>query len=234
MSPPIHLFLDIENVQPPAQHLEKVRGDDYRLWILHGPQQNHFSADRAAAWQPLGKQVRFVQSLQAGKNALDFHLTYCMGEAVEQDRREGGTGSYVVVSRDKGFEALFGYLQKQSVRVGRAETLPDALTLGRALLGDLPVKIAVAPKAVSSVKSVPVPVQPAKLDDLIVLLRDHPRNRPRTKKTLQNFVASHLHKDAGSVEVRDAMAGLQARQVIGIEGTKIQYKLPGPKAGQAA
>jgi hypothetical protein len=131
---PIHLLIDWENERPTGAELELVRGSRFRLWILHGPQQNSFTAEQVSAWQPLGKQVRFVQSIKSGKNALDMHIAYCIGVASEHDRQQEAQGCYVVVSRDKGFDALFGYLGSRDIRAGRAESLTGALLLAAKLM----------------------------------------------------------------------------------------------------
>lgn len=136
----IHLFLDLENVQPSADELKRVRGAHYRLWILHGPHQKHFTADRVSAWQPLGEQVRFVQSVKAGKNALDLHIAFSIGQASEADRRAGAEGHYIVVSRDKDFDALCGYTESVNIRIRRLDTLAEALALARNLIGRSPTK----------------------------------------------------------------------------------------------
>jgi hypothetical protein len=218
MSPPVHLLLDLENVQPSAEELGQVRGGHYRLWILHGSHQKHFTADRASAWQPLGKQVRFVQSAKQGKNALDLHIAFCMGEAAEHDRAAGAPGCYVVVSKDTGFDALFGYLSGRGVRVGRATTLPGAISLANDLLKGVVKRSAPAPK-------------PASPDVVRIVdqFRAHPRQKPRTEKRLYNYVGSFLAKDSGGDEVRRIVSELKGSGIVTQEGASVRYRLP-PKS----
>ncbi len=104
-------------------------GRIFACGVLHGPQQKHFTADRVRAWQPLGEQVRFVQSTKAGKNALDFHIAFCIGEASARDRAGDSGAGHIIVSSDKGFDALFGYLSSLKIRIDRTETLPEALKI---------------------------------------------------------------------------------------------------------
>lgn len=217
----IHLFLDLENVQPTAAQLELVRGPHFRLWVLHGPHQKDFTADRVRAWQPLGEQVRFVQSTKAGKNALDLHIAFCMGEARERDGQQGVSACYVIVSNDKGFDALFGYLSSVKSRVGRADSLPTALKLAEDLSGkqsELKPKAEVRPKA----KSVSENTQRVLRD-----LREHPRTQPTTEKRLRNHIASLLGTELEGQVVIRVLAELKAIAAVTLQGSKLKYSLQG-------
>ena len=209
----IHLLIDWENKRPTGPELDQVRGARYRLWILHGPQQNSFSSEQAKAWTPLGKQVRFVQSAKAGKNALDLHIAFSVGEASEQDRANGRAGCYVIVSGDKGFDALFGYLTGKGIKVGRAESLPEALQLAAELTAGM--EASASPKSDVS----------ANAERVIEDLRAHPRIQPTTVKRLQNHVASLLGKKPADAEVARVLEELKKLKVLVINGTKPAYHI---------
>ena len=49
MKPLTYLLVDFENLQPPAEDIALVRGEDRRLLIFHGPHQNKFSAEMLVA-----------------------------------------------------------------------------------------------------------------------------------------------------------------------------------------
>lgn len=210
-----HILIDYENVQPTADELKRVQGKHLRLWVVHGSHQKHFTMDRVAAWQPLGKQVSFVHSMKDGKNALDLHLAFCVGEAVEQARASGSPGCYVVLSKDKGFEALFGYLQGRGLLVGRADALPEALALAGQLRSKLTQEGSCAVAA----------SQDADLSRVIEGLRSSKTNRPGKEAKLRNYIASHLAKAADSPEVKAVMSQLKSRNLIRLEGTKVTYHL---------
>jgi hypothetical protein len=129
MSARIHLLLDLENVQPTPAELELVRGSYFRLWVIHGPQRVHITPEREKAWEPLGSQVRFVQSTKVSRNSLDLHIALCIGEAAERDRLDDVSGRYVIISRDKGFDAMFGYLDEQGTSVIRVQSLTAAICM---------------------------------------------------------------------------------------------------------
>jgi len=215
MSPPVHLLLDYENVQPSAEDVAQVRGSHYRLWILHGSHQNHFPADLVRAWQPLGKQVRFVQSAKQGKNALDLHVAFCMGEAVGQSRELDQPGCFVIISGDKGFDALFGYLGQREIQVGRAGTIPDALAASSDFLKALPAQT----------PQVAAPTSPS-LERVIAQLRAQSKQLPRTEKRLQNHIASLLGKIAADAEVRRVINELKSVGIVGVKGAGLHYRMP--------
>lgn len=220
MSELIHLLLDLENVQPSAAEIERVRGAHFRLCILHGPHQNHFAADQVKALQPLGPQVRYVQSTKNGRNALDLHVAFTLGEACEQDRRNGIDSRYVIVSADKDFDALFGYLKEQGIKVGRSDTLLGALRCAQELGNS-----AAACKVV-----VDAPALSANATRLLKEFKAHPRTRPSTEKKLRNQIASFLALEVTDPEVGRVLAELKKGGFLALAGTKVQYSLATAKA----
>lgn len=211
----IHLFIDLENTQPTAADLEQVRGPQYRLWIMHGPHQKKFHADQAKAWQPLGDHVQFVESAKHGKNALDMHIAFSIGEASERDRREGVDACYLIVSKDGDYDSLLGYLEVRKILTRRAQSLPEALQLAEKLAATLkPVQ---SPKPASRSPNAEMVLQN---------LREHEKNRPTTEKKLRNHLASFLGKKGTDAEVGRVIAELKKFKVLTIEGTKVKYSLP--------
>lgn len=134
MTPLTYLLVDFENLQPAAEDVAQVRGEECRLWVFHGPHQNKFAAEMVVAWQPLGDRVRFIQSSRTGKNALDFHIAFYLGQAHREDTDAGRAARYVVVSKDGGFDALFDHMRSLGCTVGKATTILEALDVAEALL----------------------------------------------------------------------------------------------------
>lgn len=138
MQPLIHLFIDFENQQPPAEDFVRAQATECQIWLFHGPHQNRFSADVVAAWQPLGDRVRFVQSAKSGKNALDFHIAFALGLTLQEDTAAARDARYLVVSHDNGFDALFVHMRTLGAAVAKAGTIPEALALAASLTADAP------------------------------------------------------------------------------------------------
>lgn len=90
-----HVLVDWENVQPKEGDLRALVPDVTDVWIFHGPNQKVDPESYGA----IGSRVTPVKIARAGKNALDFHLSFYMGYIASRhpDAR------FVVVSNDKGY-----------------------------------------------------------------------------------------------------------------------------------
>jgi flagellar biosynthesis GTPase FlhF len=124
-----YILVDFENVQPSAADIGLVRGDGVRLCIFRGPGQTKYSADVAEAWQPLGASVTFIRCAKAGRNAVDMHIAFYLGELVAaQDRAAAGKGArFVVVSRDTDFDPLLMHVRSHGYSATRVASLKAAL-----------------------------------------------------------------------------------------------------------
>ena len=93
-----HVLVDWENVQPGDADIRALVPDVTDLWLFHGPSQKHVGAQHGS----FGDRVTPVKIARAGKNALDFHLSFYMGyiAARHPDAR------FVVLSNDKGYAPM--------------------------------------------------------------------------------------------------------------------------------
>ncbi|NEX23840.1 hypothetical protein G3480_26915 [Thiorhodococcus mannitoliphagus] len=114
-----HFLIDYESLQPPD--LAGLQGEDVRVLIFVGAQQNRIPFDFANAMQQLGERARYVKISGAGRNALDFHLAFYLGEVVQKD--PGGV--FRIVSKDGGFDPLIAHLQADEIDVKRLEILGE-------------------------------------------------------------------------------------------------------------
>ena len=146
-----YLLVDFENVKPSATEVAQIRGDGFRLWIFRGPHQNKFDADIVEAWQPLGEHVKFIQSAKSGKNALDFHIAFCLGLAHRENVAAQRPARYIIVSKDSGFDALFEYARTENCLVTKAATIRDALSIAASMDPALPA----APSPRAKCKKIP-------------------------------------------------------------------------------
>lgn len=90
-----HVLVDWENVQPSDADVRTLVPDVTDVWLFHGPAQANVGARHAS----FGDRATPVKIARAGKNALDFHLSFYMGyiAARHPDAR------FVVISNDKGY-----------------------------------------------------------------------------------------------------------------------------------
>ena len=129
-----HILVDFENVQPTAADIGLVRGEGLRLAIFRGPGQKKYSADVAEAWQPLGGSVTFVHCSKVGRNAVDMHIAFHLGELVAASRggSAGARARFVIVSKDTDFDPLLLYIRAQGYEASRVATIKAALHGGAA------------------------------------------------------------------------------------------------------
>lgn len=125
-----HILVDFENVQPSALDIGLVRGDELRLCIFRGPGQMKYAADVAEAWQPLGANLTFVRCAKAGRNAVDMHIAFYLGELVAARAGSGASADdvrFVVVSRDTDFDPLLLHIRSQGYEATRVASIKAAL-----------------------------------------------------------------------------------------------------------
>jgi hypothetical protein len=253
----VHLLVDFENLKPSAADVALIRSGEYRLWVFHGPHQNKFDATLVKAWQPLGGRVDFVQSSKQGKNALDFHIAFKLGDLFADERKTGRRASYVVVSGDGGFEPLFDYMRTLGCVVTLAASIPDALAvpaleetrvapviaappisqgLQRPSRGIIPAVSqpapASAPKQKAAAKAAPSArnsVVEGDVQTIVAELRAHPQNRPGDRAALERYIVARLGNKITSDAAKAVVVALGQQTVVSFNGTKAAYKIPKAK-----
>ncbi|RZS57900.1 PIN domain-containing protein [Sphaerotilus mobilis] len=116
------ILVDYENVQPAAEDLADLEVGKHLLKVFHGPGQNSMPIKLATTLMPVGAAVEFIQCEKAGKDALDFHLSFHFGRLSVQHPQ----AQYVIVSRDrKGFSQLIEHGSKLGIKVTLVPSLRD-------------------------------------------------------------------------------------------------------------
>lgn len=98
-----HVLVDWENVQPKDQDIQTLVPPVTDVWLFHGPSQKNVSADQAL----FGQRATLVPITRAGKNALDFHLSFYMGYIASRSPQ----ANFVVISNDKGYLPMLEHAQ---------------------------------------------------------------------------------------------------------------------------
>lgn len=196
------ILVDYENVQP--SRFSRERLPDARILIFLGPGQNRLPAELVAALQPFGTAAEYIQVSARGNNALDFHVAFHLGRLATEHPGD----HFHVISADRGFDPLLNHMrQKLGLSASRHKTLPGRLPGGGAAAdegGDVAERIATEVR--SSLAAV------AK------------RERPRTVRTLRNWIRSTLAADLDDRALDRVVDRLRGKRLLTTNGDRIAYR----------
>lgn len=235
-----HVLLDYENVQPTDEQVRALVPRASKLWVFHGPHQRQV-AERFASF---GHDLAIVPISKAGKNALDFHLSFYMGYIAARHPQ----ARFVVLANDKGYEPMLEHARQlnfdvQAIglpRVRKAAAKPPARqaapkpvakksaaktaskTASKAAPVAAPKPAAKAPakKAAAAPK---VPKAPS-VKQLAQGLRSLGAKRPTRLARLRGVLKSLLGLAASPEAIDTALARLQAARVVAVDaGGQVSY-----------
>jgi len=118
MTDPV-LLVDLENIQ--KIDLTAVPADA-RVRVFYGVTQKKISTELVVQAQPLGTRLEWIKISGQGKNALDFHIAFYLG----QEFTASPKSHCVILSRDTGFDPLVRHLQGRGYACRRVSSLEDA------------------------------------------------------------------------------------------------------------
>ena len=99
-----HLLIDFENVQP--QNLDKLPTEGTHIWLFLGAVHKSLPVSLVKSLLRFGERTHLVQLQKTGKNALDFYLSYYLGQITATDP-EAQIG---ILSRDGGYDVLVEHI----------------------------------------------------------------------------------------------------------------------------
>src|SRR5256885_6813777 len=94
-----------------------------RVPFFFGASQRSVPTEFLKAALKLGERFVQIDIEGQGKNALDFHIAFYLGEYLARSPQS----PCVILSRDKGFDPLIKHLVKRGFAVRRANSLAEAL-----------------------------------------------------------------------------------------------------------
>jgi PIN domain len=200
-----YILIDFENVQPDNLYL--LKGQDFKVMVFVGDKQSKVSFDLAAAMQSLGERAEYIKIEGNGSNALDFHIAFHIGLIAANDK----SCFFYIISKDTGFDPLIRHLKTKKIFVKRAQSIAEIPLL-----------------KISSVNSTTekAPAVPEKTAETIVFLIASGAAKPRTIKTLANFISARFHKKLDDIELQKLISDLVLRKIVIDNGGKISYQLP--------
>lgn len=114
-----YIFIDFENVQP--SNLDKLVNTPFKVLIFVGANQTKVSMELAISMQKLGDNAQYIKINGNGKNALDFHITFYLGQLYEKEPE----GYFHIISKDTGFDVLINHLKNKNTSINRYSVIEE-------------------------------------------------------------------------------------------------------------
>lgn len=193
-----YVLIDFENVQP--KNLEVLSSHPFIVYVFVGASQSKITYEFAAAMQQLGENAKYVKIGGNGKNALDFHLAFYVGELSSKKP----DAYFHIISKDTGFDPLIKHLKARKIRIQREKDLAEIPLL-----------------RISNTTS-----SDDKISAIVKNLAGRGPARPRKLKTLANTINSLFAEKLEEKELMVLVNELQKRSYIVISEGNVSYKLP--------
>lgn len=193
-----YVLIDFENVQP--RNLEILASHPFKVLVFVGASQAKIPFELAAAMQQLGDDAQYVKIGGNGKNALDFHLAFYVGELAAKDPE----AYFHIISKDTGFDPLIKHLKARKVRIQREKDLAEIPVLRMSTATSDDEKVAA----------------------IVENLAGRGHSKPRKVKTLANTINTLFTKKLDEAELMSLINELQKEGYIVVSKGNVSYKLP--------
>lgn len=190
-----HVLVDFENLQPDI--VDALNLEHFRLVIFVGAMQAKIPLEMAAKVQALGARATYVQIKSQGKNALDMHIAFYIGQIAAHEP----SAFFHVVSGDKGFDPLISHLKDLKILAGRVTAISDIPLIKSCSAETLDERVAVVIDRLKALKA----------------------SKPRAVKTLSTTIASLFPGRLKDGDVEKIIAALARDKVLMIEGAKVKH-----------
>lgn len=186
------LLVDFENV--PQVDLAQLKGDTSVIIFL-GANQKSIPTEIVTSAQGLGNRIEWRQIEGNGSNALDFHIACHLGRILEKSPHL----HCIILSKDKGFDPLLRYLNKNGLKCKRINSLFE-----------------LDPKAATT-------DDPNYTRVVEVLSKSEKKSRPRKRKTLSQHISSIFQKKLPQNDIERIIDMLFANKMIAESNNIISY-----------
>lgn len=193
-----YVLVDFENVQP--KNLELLVGEAFRVIVFVGSNQKNLPFDLVVAMQCLGDRSRYLKISGNGKNALDFHIAFYLGELVEKDP----SAYFHIISKDTGFDRLIEHLKERKIRILRHEDIAQIPLLQLSPTSDLNDQV----------------------QAILRNLKGRGQSKPRKEKTLISTINSLYPAGMSESHVDSLVSQLKVKGYVQVKDGKVTYKLP--------
>ncbi|MEM8817669.1 MAG: PIN domain-containing protein [Pseudomonadota bacterium] len=193
------VLVDFENVQP--RNLELLTKRPFKVRVFVGANQTKVPVNLAAAMQKLGDRAEYVFISGSGRNALDFHIAFYLGElAAGHPDTE-----FFVVSRDRGFDPVIRHLNEER-------------NIGAKRVADV--------AEIPSLRISAGTSQDEQIQAIVKNLKSRGRSVPRKVSTLRNTIRSLIAERFTDEQLDELIAVLKKRGIIEMNKNNVRYHLP--------
>jgi len=196
------LLVDFENVG--TIKLDAIPAG-VRVPFFFGASQKSVSKEFLKCALSLGERFEPIDIAGRGKNALDFHIAFYLGEHLTRSP----ASRCVVLSKDKGFDPLIKYLVERGFAVRRA------MTLGEAFPRPKPIVTAMAAAKQQSSDQWELALQ--------WLAGMQKNKRPRKRKGLVAHLHNHFAKKIPEADIEQFVERMIANKQLTHTGGVIMY-----------
>lgn len=203
-----YLYIDFENVQDIDISFLK---ETTKVTIITGQDQKSVSFDLVSRIQKFGESIGWIQVEGKGKNALDFFIVHYLTKDYEHNPDK----SFIIYSKDTGFDPLIKHLKNKNIKIKRVETLHPKEAVVKV------AKPVVQKPALPSIDN----LEPTVLRAIDFLQTFKANSRPKKRKTLTNAIASHMASEKPEEIIRIVQVLIQ-RKLILEENGNVKFNLP--------
>ncbi|MDO4228105.1 PIN domain-containing protein [Neisseria sp.] len=208
-----HLLIDFENIQP--QNLDKLPTEaDTHIWLFLGVVHKALPVSLVKSLLRFGERAHLVQLQKTGKNALDFYLSYYLGQitAIDSDAQIG------VLSRDGGFDVLVEHILEN----GQAQNIVRLADIGEVqheeIHASVPKPLAGVP---SETKPTPVHSLAPYFQAALTALRQPDAFRPCRLNNLQQNLHKYILHDLYSGKTEEQCQATTAAVINKLKSQKL-------------
>lgn len=202
--------------------------DGVRVPFFFGASQRTVPTEFLRAALKLGERFVPIDIEGQGKNALDFHIAFYLGEYLARAPHT----SCVILSKDKGFDPLVRHLARRGFAVRRANTMSEALgsqaapaAVPRSSAGTRPAARRGAGGRAGVRRASPLEGGSAKDEALHLLAGTQKARRPRRRKGLVAVLHSHFAQKVPESELQQLIDELIADGSLSEANGAITYHL---------
>ncbi len=208
--PSKYALIDLENIHPAS--LQKLKNEGYQLRVFVGANQAKISVEFAEEIQQFGEKAQYVRLQTSGKNALDFHIAFYMGQLAcnEPDCQ------FLVISKDTGYDPLLKHMRDLGIKANRSAAAVNAVS----------PPAPPAPTSNGASKKTPTQMtQAERLKFARQYLQKAGKAKPAKRKTLATALASAFQKKLSDLVIDDLINELTKQGVVIDKQGSITYKL---------